>query len=278
MESSLFPEEKDIKFTNDKDLADSLLKCVEVLLMTVNENEYRAVLGLMKPHVSCKEKLVQNFQENFRWFIIGSYGQFCAALIRTQKGSDAKDAARTAIDLTKPKMVISVGVAFGKCEQNQNLGDVLVATMSGDCTMNREEEKNAFPLNPTPPSSEDLVELFKIKAGWNLQRSKDGSSCEVRVGCLLCVPHLIDNKEIRDKYFEMYPKAIGGEMEGAGIYKAVSNYRGRKIDGIVIKAISDWADGKKEKSWQPFAAHAAASYVHHHLNREDVYKAFSKGK
>lgn len=69
----------------------------------------------------------------------------------------------------------------------------------------------------------------------------------------------MNNKEYRDKYFEAESEAIGYEMEAAGLYEAAAE---AKIPAILIKGISDWGDGQKDKKWQPAAAYLAAHYVH----------------
>ncbi|MFB3154300.1 MAG: NB-ARC domain-containing protein, partial [Candidatus Acidiferrales bacterium] len=61
------------------------------------------------------------------------------------------------------------------------------------------------------------------------------------------------------------PEAIGGEMEGAGLYVSCHD---ENVDWILVKAICDWADGHKaedKKARQQTAAHNAASFVLHAL-------------
>jgi hypothetical protein len=47
---------------------------------------------------------------------------------------------------------------------------------------------------------------------------------------------------------------------------------------ILVKAICDWADGKKNKKHQPLAAAAALSLVHHVLSQADVLNGLEKVK
>ena len=53
-------------------------------------------------------------------------------------------------------------------------------------------------------------------------------------------------------------------MEGAGLYTAAE----KKVPWIVIKAISDWGDGKKSerRSHRDVASASSASFVHHVLS------------
>ena len=63
----------------------------------------------------------------------------------------------------------------------------------------------------------------------------------------------------RDQLKAAHPDAIGGEMEGSGIYAAAM--RG-KIDWALVKGICDWGHGKSDE-YQHVAAQNAASFVLH---------------
>ena len=72
---------------------------------------------------------------------------------------------------------------------------------------------------------------------------------------------LIDNIDYRDQLLKLDNEAVGGEMEGAGLYVSSHDH---KVDWIVIKAICDWADGNKKKNKtrrQKKAAKNAAEFL-----------------
>jgi len=79
---------------------------------------------------------------------------------------------------------------------------------------------------------------------------------------LLSGAKLIDDIDYRDQLLKLEPEAIGGEMEGEGLYVACHE---SKTDWIVIKAICDWADGNKtnpkKKEHQALAANNAAIFM-----------------
>ena len=57
------------------------------------------------------------------------------------------------------------------------------------------------------------------------------------------------------------PNAVGGEMEGVGLYEAALN---KRVEWLLVKAISDRADGKKhvhKKEYQQLAAEHAARFT-----------------
>lgn len=80
-------------------------------------------------------------------------------------------------------------------------------------------------------------------------------------GVILSGEKLIDNIDYRDQLLKLDNEAVGGEMEGAGLYVSSHDH---KVDWIVIKAICDWADGNKKKNKtrrQKKAAKNAAEFL-----------------
>ena len=236
--------------------------------MVVNKNEYRAVLGLMKP-IESVGKIIK-FTEDGVTFMIGKYGEYRTAVVQTSPGGHGFDGAvqKTirAVDVLKPSVVISVGVAYGKSKETQRLGDVLVCNLVHDYAHKRLGKKETCIRNPQFPVGGRLLDIFKNCLGWRKERG-NGEICSVKFGPLVSDSNLIDNLQEKEKILKAFPDAIGGEMEGASIMSAIQD-RSYKLEGIVIKAICDWGDGSKNKQWQPFAAHAAADYVLHQMKKE----------
>ena len=261
-----FPSLYDIDLIESR--SEEILKSVDILLMVVNENEYRAVLGLMKP-IESVGKIILFTQKNVT-FLIGKYGEYLTAVVQTSPGGQGFDAAEQktirAIEVLKPSVVISVGVAYGKSKETQRLGDVLVCNLVHDYTHKRLGENETRIRNPQPPVGGRLLDIFKNYVGWRKERGS-GEICRVKVGPLVSDSNLIDNLQGKEEIFKAFPDAIGGEVEGAAIMSAIHGST-PKPEGIVIKAICDWGDGSKNDVWQPFAAHAAADYVLHHMKKE----------
>jgi nucleoside phosphorylase len=72
---------------------------------------------------------------------------------------------------------------------------------------------------------------------------------------------LVDNLDYRDSLKSLFPEAIGGEMEGTGLYVSA---QAAKVDWLVVKAICDWGHKKnraKKDEWQKLAARNAARVV-----------------
>ena len=250
---------------------DELLDRVEALLMVVNENELRAVIGLMEP----KGEIRQVTRDGVT-FQIGSYGKFKTAIVQTSQGETNANGASIktfkAIRRVDPHIVISVGVAFGK-GGSQRLGDVIVANEVYAYGPQKIGPDGSSGRGAHQSVSSRLLDTFENTAGWSLKRPS-GEACKVIIAPIISGPWLVNNLKTKNELFERYERARGGEMEAAAILAAKDESKGKNTQVIIVKAISDWADGNKQKDWQPFAAHAAAKYVLHHLQRGETYDEF----
>lgn len=84
----------------------------------------------------------------------------------------------------------------------------------------------------------------------------------------------IDDPVVKQKKIETFaPEAIGIEMEAAYLFSAVA---GMKTDVIIVKAVCDFGDGKKNKENQPTAAVLAADLVHTFLNDPNIPDVLKK--
>jgi len=273
-----FPEMNVIKIIEKSgEEKKKFIRQVKALLIVVNDNEFRAVIGLMESMTGTKNEIIEVVEEDVI-FKIGKYGQFVSAMVQTSAGGagviGADQMTARAIKVVNPCIVIGVGVCFGKDGKSQQLGDVIVAKKVSDYTCQRIGAEETIPRDAHPPASSHLHDIFRNKAGWSLKRAP-GNLCNVIVAPLISGPNLIDNLEEKKKLFDLFKDAKGGDMEGAAILSAIHGLKGTKPEGIIVKAICDWGDGKKMKDWQPFAAHAAASYVLHHLDKRGTYDRFA---
>ena len=119
-----------------------------------------------------------------------------------------------------------------------------------------------------------MLNRFKNVVGWEFERPPlknehngeggDRSLCLPQYGKILTSQKLINNLEFKVGLFERYPEAIGGEMEGEGVYSACAR---AKVEWIIAKGVCDWADGQKHDGYQELAAAAAASLAHFVFSR-----------
>ena len=180
----------------------------------------------------------------------------------------SQQAVQQGIATLSPAAVVMVGIAFGMHEEEQRIGDILVAEHLYLYENQRvgtqvDGSTKVVVRGDKPPASAWLRNLLKsVTITWR--------GAEVMFGTILTGNKLVDNLEFREQLRFVEPGAIGGEMEGAGLFVACHE---KKVDWILVKAISDFANGRKgenEKENQALAAKNAAIFVHHALRSASV--------
>ncbi|HKX00809.1 MAG TPA: hypothetical protein VJN43_23910 [Bryobacteraceae bacterium] len=233
---------------------------VSLLIIVATETELRQVLRVLSP--IRKQQKIWKVADGHDTFYLGRFGAFTAAVVLSGMGSQGVTGATltvgSAIDSWRPIAVLLVGIAFGSSRAKQAPADVLVGDYLIPYEQQRVGEKLHF-RNPVPPSSEILLNRFRNALQWSFERP-DGSKCRLHVGPLLSGEKLIDDIQFKSALLEQFPNAVGGEMEGTGLWSAAA--RARK-EWIVVKGVCDWADGQKNDNYQCMAAAAAVSLCHH---------------
>ena len=145
-----------------------------------------------------------------------------------------------AINALAPTSVIMVGIAFGVDANNQKIGDVLLSAHIADYELERvgtdaEGRMVRISRGALPDASPRLLARFRMARLQNF-------GLHIKRRTNLSGKKLIDNIDYRDSLRASFPEAIGGEMEGHGIYSAASRSR---VDWIIIKAISATGQGTK---------------------------------
>jgi nucleoside phosphorylase len=167
----------------------------------------------------------------------------------------------TALDEVKPRSVVMLGIAFGVDETKQKIGDVIIAKQMHSYEPSRvgtskAGEEEVVPRGSVADASTRLLSRFQTTASF-----ADRFGLTVKAGLLLSGEKLVDNIAFRNRVLAAVPEALGGEMEGSGLYVACHEH-GR--DWIIVKAICDFADGNKatdKDARQAKAAESAAALV-----------------
>jgi len=232
-----------------------------VLIITVTQVEGSAVIKTFQ-EVANSEVKPQRI-DNRIYFNLGTVNGVRVFLTQSEMGTSGLGASlltvSESIEAISPIAVIMVGIAFGIDEHKQAIGDILVTEQLRPYNfLQRVGTQDGKPQiddrNDKPHASPWLIHHFKsANLLWN--------GAKVHFGVLLTGESVVDNREFRDQLLKLEPEAIGGEMEGAGLYVACQH---KKVDWILIKSICDWADGKKEqdkKNRQETAAQNAAAFV-----------------
>ena len=191
------------------------------------------------------------------------------ALVRCSMGSGGPGGPELtvaeAVTALKPTSVVMLGIAFGVDSEDQKIGDVLVSTQVFDYELQRIGTDGAGRLVRTargarPDASPRLVARFQMARLHTY-------GLRVQEGTLLSGSKLVDNVDYRGQILSICSDAIGGEMEGFGVYSAAERAH---VDWVIVKAICDWADGNKKarKAYrQGVAARNAALAVLRTLER-----------
>jgi nucleoside phosphorylase len=252
----------------------SLAGDIDIILLTATDTEIEAVLRRLEPYPKWGAVL-KGFigQETY---YLGRFGSCFAAVTKCRMGSLDSGAATLATDhgqrVWRPKAVIMVGIALGKDPTSQKIADVLVASQVISYEPQRVGATHVVSRGPITPANTTLLNRLENVPHWSFVRP-DGSKCERYVGPLLSGEKLVDDPAFKAELFARYPQAIGGDMEGVGLMAAAVRHG---LPWIVVKAICDWADGKKHKKHQALAAASAASLVHHALSQADVLHGLGK--
>jgi nucleoside phosphorylase len=234
----------------------------DVLLLTVNSHETQAVLKVFEQATGESARPVPIDDRLYR--DLGSVNNTRVFHALSEMGSGGAGATLQTVDkgirALSPAAVVAVGIAFGVNEQKQAIGDILISKQLRLYDLQRAGTEVIL-RGDRPHASTWLINFFEGVA----QSTWRGAA--VRPGVILTGEKLLDNLDYRTQLLSFEPEAVGGEMEGAGLYVASQEH---KVDWIVIKAICDWGDGEKAKdkdARQRLAAQNAAGFVMHALQQ-----------
>lgn len=228
----------------------------DVLLVTTTQVEAKAVL-----------KLFSHYQSDFRgdktYFDLGMIADASIFMVRSEMGAGGAGGSlltvQQGIELLSPAAVVMVGIAFGLKPEEQEIGDILVSRQVVDyepqkIKSGQQSETIIFSRGDRWTAPPRMIDRFS-----NGELNWQGSA--VHFGPMLSGAKLVDHQGFRDQLAQRDPEAIGGDMEAAGLCAAAQR---NKVDWIVVKAISDWADGNKaadKDKRQTTAAKNAASFT-----------------
>lgn len=232
----------------------------DILIMTVTPVESRAVLQAFQQATGNKAQSITIGDRVYR--DLGTVNSAKVFMAFSEMGTAGLGAAQQAVQkgiaALQPHAVIMVGIAFGTNDQKQTIGDILVSKQLMLYESQRVGAGEIVSRGDRPHSAPRLVNyLHDAHFDW------DGA--EVRFGLVLTGEKLVDDLDYRDSLKKLESEAIGGDMEGAGLYVSCQD---AKVDWILVKAICDWADGNKDhdkKQRQQQAAKNAADFVLHAL-------------
>jgi nucleoside phosphorylase len=234
---------------------------VDVLLIVAKTIEANAMLAAAQAITGIPRQTEHVGRKTYSH--LGRIGGAAVAMVRTAAGTTAPGAAlsttlRAAVDVS-PGCVILAGIAFGIDPRKQAIGNILVSRQVQPYQIMRIGTDDGGGLKVTPrgdraTASSRLLDRFE-------DAELDWRKTSVDFGLILSGDILVDNPDFKRALVGMAPEALGGEMEGAGVYTAAHD---ENVEWIIVKAICDWADGLKkddEIHHQQQAARNAAEFV-----------------
>lgn len=236
---------------------------VEIILHVVKDG-LRAAARYMDPPNQYYNKAI-NFPVPS--MVIGMFAGKKTALVQTLPGNKCRLQIEEAIiNFKNAKYIILVGVCYAFSRDKYKLGDVLVS--NAICNIQN--------IKFQPDSSvEDRGETIDIgpflhnifcrdvhhDPPFNVTDSRES---KVYSGRFISSPILMNNEQMRNKFQKIRNDVIAGEMEG-GIVLEYVRRRNNVNEIIIIKAVADYGDGRKDKKWEFTAAMAAVHYAHSKL-------------
>ncbi|MEV6597178.1 HEAT repeat domain-containing protein [Actinoplanes sp. NPDC051346] len=157
----------------------------------------------------------------------------------------------------RPASVVAVGVAWGADPTATPLGTVLLSTQIIDFERQRigverqgdGAERVVISRGAKSEASPRLMNRFLVT-------DYDGTGVTIVEGPLLSGEKLVDDPTFKRQLIDLFPDAVGGEMEGVGI-QSVCGREG--VDWIVVKGVCDFAENKAEDKARRQAVAAARS-------------------
>ena len=226
----------------------------DVVLVTVNKHETRAVFDAFQAATGGVAVAVP--LEDRVYHDLGTLNGTRVFQAISEMGSGGIGAMQQTVDKAiralDPGVVIAVGIAFGVDENKQAIGDILLSKQLRPYELQRIGKDEIVPRGPRPDASPRLLNHF-----WGFGQTK-WNGAQVKSGVILTGEKLVDNVDYRSQLLSFESEAIGGEMEGAGLYASGYDH---KVDWIVLKAICDFADGNKGKDKEERQTLAAKNAV-----------------
>lgn len=239
-----------------------------LLLVTVTKVEAQAVLNVFSEESGTKWE--RQFIGGRTYYALGAIADTNIFMVQSEMGTASPGGSlitiQQAIAALSPVAVIMVGLAFGIDSAKQKLGDILVSQRISQYEYHKvslsEGETKVIPRGDRIYASPRLLDRIRSASlDWN------DSTGRVIFGNILSGDRLIDNVKLSRQILQLEPDAIGGEIEGTGLYQVCEE---AKVDWILVKAISDWGDGQKNDEAQPMASRNAARFVFHMLQSEPL--------
>ena len=212
----------------------------KVLVLTANDNETRALAACFFPQ---GEPPALDGRQVYR--DLGRHGRFRVISVVASRlgGGAAQSTVQQAIDELGVGTVLAIGIAFGIDRSKYNLGDVLISESVQYYELGKLTPGGSFvPRGANDSVHHNLLQKFRDRHQHGKPSAYPHTWPQTRFGLMLSGDKLIEHRDYREHLRKHWPNAIGGELVSAGMVEAIQAAQTRP-QWIVVKGISDWADG-----------------------------------
>jgi nucleoside phosphorylase len=254
---SFFPNYKDCLFD---DVQNEFKK--NILLITATDLETKFLHNILNGMGEIGAKSILKCHKSNYTYYLGIIGFYKIVHIQCSMGSATPNGSAVSvtdsISFWDPQGVIMIGICYGINELKQNIGDVVISESVIPYQVRRVSSEKNIPRGGELPSGAKLTNRLKNIRNWHFE-TPQGHKTRTHFGRVLSGEELIDNLDYRNEAIKLFPEAIGGEMEGVGLYAACLG----KVEWILVKGVCDFADGNKNKNKefnQSIAVNAAIDF------------------
>ena len=200
---------------------------------------------------------------------VGLFGKFVTVVVQYSQQMMNNTASLNklvpALIAFLPRVVFNIGVMYGNKEDinpgGQRFGDVIISDAIYGFEYNKiyknGEKELSSPFHQI--SSVLLTQLKNTVITFNYEHPAYENQVRIFSGPIMSGSTLLNNSKKKKELFKEFCQPIGIIL--------ASSLANIKSEYIIVKGISDWADGFKDSEidWENFAAMSATEFVYHVL-------------
>jgi nucleoside phosphorylase len=176
-----------------------------------------------------------------------------------------------AIDYFNPQIIVSVGLGAGL--KDTKIGDVVVATR---IYLHGSEAFSGVRVDVFGRTNRIMRLAQAIASSGDWQRRSRNQASNAFLSSIISSEKIIDSLNLRELLRSAHPDARALDMESAGILATLRRYS--SIKTLVVRGISDFADGAKIDSFQEVAAQHASAFAFALLARLELTESLQSKK
>lgn len=231
---------------------------VDILIVTATTVETETVIAAFKKETGYNFE--RKFVDDHTYYRLGVVAGCTTFLVQSEMGSGGPSGSlftiSDAIKVLQPSFIIMAGIAFGLKHGKQQIGDILVSkqVLSYELQrVNSSGKRRRVARGDRVQATPLLLDRFRSGV-------VDWKKANIHFGLIMSGEKLVDSQSFIKELLDIEPEAIGGEMEGAGLYAASTKFY---VPWILIKGICDWADGSKNDQFQKIAIENTVDFILH---------------